>query len=354
MRLYDLTMTEYVDKFGKITQRYFAQYMEDKGFKVDWVEKMRWTNYNALFNKLVDEGKITGQEANTRYWIRAFRDDVSNIGKFIDMIQHKDKLTESLKLTEKLLEIDEDVDRIYDMYFKNVIDKINNKEFDTPKEFEQFMKKENKKISLDTLIKEGIIQSPELIKLNEKHKGILFDMLSPATNSGLYLPKQRKLAISIHKEPISFMIDNDYNLDELKNALGQRYISFMNEFSEKKVKGTIHHELAHLYDNVEHNQHITKWIEKRQKNKNDKLDRFMNPVNATPFEIEGVIHTIKQFKRHTDNWDSLTFDDLLQDIPTLSAIKIEYFPGRPDIWKKWKKLVLKRMAREGLLGDNMR
>jgi len=354
MRLYDLTLNEYVDKFGKMTERYFVQYLKGKGQNVDWVEKMRWTNYNAMFNKLVDAGKIKGPEANSRYWIRAFRDDVDNVGKFISMVQNDGELSESVNLNEKLLEIDDDVDRIYDKYFKEVIGKINNKEFKNSNEFYRYMNSSNRKVSLDTLIDEGIIQSPELITLNEKHKGILFDMLSTKHNGGIYFPKQRKLALTINQQPIEILIDNNYDLDKIKKIVGNRYRSFINEFSEKKVKGTIHHELAHLYDNVENNQHISKWIDDRQKNKGNKLDRYMNPVNVTPFEIEGVIHTIKQFKRHTDDWDSLTFDDILQDIPTLSTIKMEYFPGRPELWEKWKKLVLKRMAREGLLGDNMR
>lgn len=354
MRLRDITMNEYVDKFGKMTEKYFIQYMEDKGQKVDWVEKMRWTNYNAMYNKLVDAGKITGQYANSRYWIRAFRNDHSNIEKFISMIRNDGTINESVTLNEKLLEIDDDVDRIYEAYFKEIIDGLNNKEFNTVKDFKQAIKRNIVKVSLDTLIKEGIIQSPELIELNDKHKGVLFEFNSDRTNGGLYSPKLRRVSISMYVEPISLLIQNDYDLDAVSDIIGKNRIgTFVNEYSPKKIKGTIHHEIAHLYDDVMHNKNIDKWISNRQKF-NSTYDRHINPVNVTPFEIEGVMHTIKQFKKNTDDWDELSFNDLFDIVPSLYGIRHEYFPGRPEIWEKWKKLVLKRMARENLLGDSMR
>lgn len=90
MRLRDLELEEYVDTFGKMTQKYFVKYIEDKGSHVDWLERMRWSKYNAMFKQLVKDGQIEGKEADTKYWIRLFRDDVDNIGKFIQLIkQHE-------------------------------------------------------------------------------------------------------------------------------------------------------------------------------------------------------------------------------------------------------------------------
>lgn len=88
MRLSDLVLTEYVDKFGKMTLPYYMKYIEDlTGKKADWIDKSNWTNHNAMFNKFVASGKITGQEANSRYWIRQFRDDFKKVGEFIQFIK---------------------------------------------------------------------------------------------------------------------------------------------------------------------------------------------------------------------------------------------------------------------------
>lgn len=351
MRLYDLTINEYVDKFGKMTERYFVQYMQDKGHNVDWVEKMRWTNYNAMFNKLVDAGKIKGQEANSRYWIRAFRADVANVGKFISMVQNDGTLTESINLNEKLLEIDDDVDRIYDKYFKDIIDKINNKEYENRKQFLNHIERMKDKVTLDTLIKEGIIQSPEMITLNEKHKGVMFTF-NHRDKGGFYNPSKRTVDVSIDKMFARVLINSDYNIDNIVELTGnlesKSYLE--NMLTAKRIKGTIHHEIAHLYDDVNHHKHIGKWLSDRAINKHDEIDQ---PLNLSSFEIEGIIHTISQFKKDMDNWDSLTFDEVISQVPSLMGIKDEY-KNKQSSWKKWKKLVLKRMAREGLLGDNMR
>ena len=351
MRLYDLTMNEYVDKFGKMTERYFVQYLKDKGQNVDWVEKMRWTNYNAMFNKLVDAGKIKGQEANSRYWIRAFRDDLSNIGKFISMVQNDGKLTESITLNEKLLEVDDDVDRIYDKYFKEIIDDIQNKEYENRNQFLNHIDRMKAKVSLDTLIKEGTIQSPELITLNDRHKGVMFTF-NYRDKGGYYNPSKRTVDISIDKMFARVFINSDYNMDDIVEMTGrpETRLYLENILTAKRIKGTIHHEIAHLYDDVNHNKHIDRWLYDRAKNKHNEVER---PTNLTPFEIEGIIHTISQFKKDMNDWNTLTFEEVIERIPSLMGIKHEY-ANNQRAWEKWKKLVLKRMAREGLLGDNMR
>lgn len=88
MRLHELTLNEYADKFGKMTEPYFLEFTEKlTGKPADWVDKMRWTKYNVTFNELVKNGKLTGEQANTRYWIRAFRDDIQNVGKFMELLK---------------------------------------------------------------------------------------------------------------------------------------------------------------------------------------------------------------------------------------------------------------------------
>lgn len=91
MRLRDLELNEYVDAFGKMTEPYFIQYMKDKDEDVDWLDKMRWTKYNASFKQLVSDGVITGKEADSKYWIRKFREDNANIEEFMKFVREKEK-----------------------------------------------------------------------------------------------------------------------------------------------------------------------------------------------------------------------------------------------------------------------
>mgnify|MGYP000110725046 CR=1 FL=1 len=118
---------------------------------------------------------------------------------------------------------------------------------------------------------------------------------------------------------------------------------------EEKIKGSIHHELAHWLDDTLHNFHITKRVEKQmQKNTRD-LKNI--PVNVTNFEIEAQMHNIKQlYNKYSDIWDNLTFIDMINKSPSLISV----YNSTPKTFKDgWLKKLKTRMYREGLLGKNM-
>ena len=75
------------------------------------------------------------------------------------------------------------------------------------------------------------------------------------------------------------------------------------------------------------------------------------PIDSTSLEIQGQIHNIKQsYRLYKDIWDTLTFDELKEIVPTIGIVsrKLGW-----DIREKWVKALKKRMYREGLLGKNM-
>lgn len=87
MKILDIELYEYADAFGRITQKYYLEYMISKGLKVDWIAKMLWASYTSAFHKLVEEGKISGEKADNKYWITLFKNDPDNIYTFIQMIK---------------------------------------------------------------------------------------------------------------------------------------------------------------------------------------------------------------------------------------------------------------------------
>ena len=125
---------------------------------------------------------------------------------------------------------------------------------------------------------------------------------------------------------------------------------FKIEFTEEKIKGSIHHELTHWIDDVFHNRHIEKRINKQVELQTRDIGGI--PVNATKMEIQGQIHNIKQlYNKYKNNWDVLTFDDILNISPTLNTVNNSLPSNFKERWIRDLKI---RMNREGLLGKNMR
>ena len=131
---------------------------------------------------------------------------------------------------------------------------------------------------------------------------------------------------------------------------------FKSELTVERIKGSIHHELSHWLDDTLHNRHITKRVNRAAaltgKKSQQHYTQNQPNVALTDFERDAQIHSIIQMKRvHGDNWDTLTFDDLLDLNASLREISQKAQSG--GWYDKWKKLIIKRMHREGLLGKNM-
>lgn len=240
-------------------------------------------------------------------------------------------------LTEKLIDIDSDVDFIYDKIFKSDIDKIQELGIINGSMFKDHYRLDTSMLTSELCEKANNINPCSIIFNNGRN---------------YYKPSANEISISVHTGAVNLIIDNGGNLydtDSYLNDEQSRKIKF--EFTEAKIKGSIHHELVHWIDDTLNNRHVSKSLTKASElsNKSDRV--FKGPVNASKLEIQAQIHNIKQLhNKYKDMWDDLTFDDMISYSPPLTSI-MNGLNG--DVKSKWVRAIKTRMYREGLLGKKM-
>ncbi len=246
------------------------------------------------------------------------------------------KLLREGLLSEKLTNIDDDVNLLYVKYF----------EYDV-------LELERTGIITDTMFLQSetntvILKSDDSIKSNKLNSCII----KLNTGSNGYQPSTRTITIGVTSNAINFIKDEARgNIKLAINMLtdvNQKHL-LSREFSEERIKGSIHHELAHWIDDTLNNRHINKRLDKAMELGTRDLGGI--PVNATKMEIQAQIHNIKQIhNKYSDIWDSLSFDDMLKYSPPLSIVN-RTLTGDTKI--KWIRDLKTRMYREGLLGKRM-
>lgn len=248
------------------------------------------------------------------------------------------KINESL-LTEKLVNVDSDVDLLYNKYFKTDIDELNRTGIIRKEMFEEYQGDNT-----------NILNSEDSIKANETNR---CELIINNRLGNAYRPSTKTIFLSANRNAINYVLNEfngDYNnaLDSLKG--GNQYNSFKMEFTEERIKGSIHHELAHWIDDTNNNQHINKRTQIATKLGTRDINNI--PVDSTKMEIQGQIHNIKQvYNKYKENWNELSLRDLFNLTPTLNIV----FNNLKDSFKKqWVKDLILRMNRENLLGDKMR
>jgi hypothetical protein len=238
-------------------------------------------------------------------------------------------------ILEKLTAVDDDVNLIYDLYFKKDIEEI---------EKTGIVKSSMFQIAeTDT----SILQSEESLKGNE---------LAPCKilinrNQNGYDPINKIILISVNFGALNFALGEGGNIEKTSQILpvNQR-TSFLKEFTKEKIKGSIHHELTHWLDDVFNNQHILKRVKKQISAGTRNIGG--KPVNAEKFEIQGQIHNIKQLHNSfSDKWNEMTFREMISLSPALNTV---YNQLNSEQLKQWKRDLKTRMSREGLLGNKMR
>lgn len=239
-------------------------------------------------------------------------------------------------LTEQLTNVDEDVNMLYDKYFRADMDIVRETRF-----IDRSLFRESELSTSD-------LTSPLCVRANELNPcKISINGIAYRSTPNAYSPIRRVIMLSAQFAAVDYILNQcGGSLDDAIDGLvGDVKIRILNEFSEHRIKGTIHHELAHWIDDTMNNQHI----EKKIKNKNFRT--YAKQINKEPLEVQGQIHNIYQAKKeHGDIWDLITFKDLTNYIPSLNAV----LTGLTDDNKKiWLKALKKRMFREKLLGDNM-
>lgn len=281
-------------------------------------------------------------------------------------------------LMEGMVTFDRTVDAIYKEFFSEHFKEINQMNVDHVRRYAagEFVRS----VSIDQLIRQGIVKdrniietneiSPAIMIFNDVHKGNLF---VPRENSKsrkdeIYVTIASSVLDSIRLHP---RLSKKELIDEIEERNGQSVgITFQQEFRPVRAKASINHELSHWYDNTVRNRHISNRLIGARNIYNDEIaagrsdeiaskrsGRFLFAGNQTPspsnYEIEAFMSNVRQTKRaNRSKWDSITFDEMLNLIPP--ALGIKHSTTKTKEWGKWRRLVLARMAREGLLGRNMR
>ncbi len=238
-------------------------------------------------------------------------------------------------LSEKLASVDDDVEMLYAKYFEKDIKELERTGVITDEMF------------LPAETNTAMLRSPEAVEANNLNMCII----NINSGSNFYFPDRNMISISININAIDYVKQHDGNLkraiDYLDDEMHIRNLSV--DFTEERVKGTIHHELAHWIDDTMHNSHIKNSLRKARESGQKQL--FSIPVNASKMEIHAQMHNIKQLhNKYSSSWDTLSFMDMINLSPPLIIVHSQL----PDSVKKtWIRDLKTRMHREGLLGKNM-
>lgn len=248
----------------------------------------------------------------------------------------KNILTESL-ITEAIFNIDDDVDMIYDTFFKEDLEQL------------LTTRKLSNGMFYPTITDTRILSNPLCVEANEKNPSRIF--INAKDKGNTYNPNTNVISITVSIAAIDFIKANNNNLDEALDNLDDQYVrQFKSDLSEEKIKGSIYHEFSHWLDDTFHNRKVKRAVDKFIA-KGKKVGKNNMPIDADKLEIQAQIHNIHQLKRkYGDIWDELTFDEMMDKSIT---IKVVYKMLPLKYRDRWVRDLKTRMYREGLLGKKM-
>ena len=242
------------------------------------------------------------------------------------------KLLRENLLGERLTGIDIDVDMIYNKYFKSVIETI--------EKTNQLSLSMMERITTST----SVLTSPDSVKCNQMNPCKI--IINSGTN--YYQPSTSSIGIGFNRNAFIYVIEDCGG--NLRNASEEAInIGLLGEFTEEKLKGSIHHELVHWIDDTLNNRHITKKLNRASELGTKDFKGV--PSTASKFEIQAQIHNIHQlYKKYHDSWNELSFDDMLNLSSVLKTINNHL---KEPFKAKWRREIKTRMNREKLLGAKM-
>ena len=249
------------------------------------------------------------------------------------------KIKKMSGLNESLTNVEDDVNMIYDTYFREPINVAMKTRIITPSMFDMKM--------TDT----SILKNPMCVKANEINPcEIRINFMN-----NYYNPFDHIISIALGSAALRHVENFNCNIDKAIEDLmdiPNQAIAFKNEFSEARIKGSIHHELTHWLDDTLNNNHIKNHLTAAQKKAEEDQGSNLSykPINVHHIERQAQIHNIKQlYNQNKDIWNTLSFDEMIKMAPSLSFVKnLPY-----NIKAKWIKDMKMRMYREGLLGKEM-
>ncbi|NDD83702.1 hypothetical protein EBZ38_05380 [bacterium] len=249
----------------------------------------------------------------------------------------------------KIYRISKDVDMIYNKFFKKGVQEIEKTGILTRDTFKEFSF--DSSILKSAICKKAHQKNPVDIYVNH-----FYDFYRVGMNH--YNPEEKRISIGIQYSAWNFALSEcDGVINDAIYYLTDKnqFPLFKSEFMDYKIKGTIHHELAHWLDDSLYGGFLGKELNKMQVMASKKKRPTVKNVDvyASSIEIQALIHNIVQAKRiiSQEEWDKLYFDDLMKFIP---SVKVVYNRLPYNEQKLWLRKLRDRMFREGLLGKKMK
>lgn len=176
------------------------------------------------------------------------------------------------------------------------------------------------------------------------------------------------LSLSISQEALKFMKQyGDGTIDGIKKKMPGFLNQLQRDLSPNRIKESIYHELAHYVDDIRNNKHLTRMIRRTAddidttggKNISKIRMRGKSDIYLTDYEMEAMAHNVYQaYRKYQKIWDRLTFDDLMQKSYILGVaykgFKDSDARDGTDKAIQFKRSLITRMNREGILGRRMR
>ena len=250
-------------------------------------------------------------------------------------------------LLEKTFNIKKDVELVYNVLIKHFVDEI--KRGDLPPE--------------------DVIKGARVKGYGYSRQEMSSSQLVSKSARAAHAIKPITIHAGVFPSPSYDPIDNRINLTfnpQVLNILKQgtqgslpkeQMRMFNSETSPNRMKATIAHELSHWMNDVLHNSHIEKIVDMAHEFHDTSILKLgKEDVNMTHFEIDAQIHGIKALKQQysTAQWNKMTIKDVLELYPPIDGTYKTTSQYGKEVVGIWKKLLLKRMAREKILGKNMR
>jgi len=248
-------------------------------------------------------------------------------------------------ISEKLANVDEDVNFIYNQYFK--------------KDYDEILK--TGVLTTDMFLSDITDTSVFTSELSRKAHELNPCKIKINLGGNFYQPNANLISLGVNRSAVDFIIDEaNGSIEKATKMLDDsQVVSLKREFKESSIKGSIHHEIAHWIDDTLHNRHLTNRLKKANepvdgvKKKKQNYSPISISTITSKMEIEGQIHNIKQLKnRYESIWEQLSFDDMIKLSPSLMNISKKLVTV-PEIYKQWRRNLLVRMHREGLLSKEM-
>ena len=234
-------------------------------------------------------------------------------------------------LTEATLDINDDVDMLYDYFFAELIDDIINGEWD------------GKLYAAETDTDQ--LMSPICQKANDVNHCDIW--VNHEGHSNYYQPTSGVISISLNQGALDVYRWYKKNAVNMTGEEGNR---LRLELTPAIVKGSIHHELSHWIRDSLH-KNISPLIAKAKEAGRNTVLPAGQEINAHALERDSQIHNVVQLKReYGDAWDHMSFNQLIATSPALNST----YKNMPmNLRPQWVRQIRARMAREGLLGKNM-